>query len=135
MIFPRAYGAFCEVGAVSVGGSKLDLGLLRGNELEDISRFFVVELVKLRAEASDTKIGVDLVICLEELGAVTRLDGVGFYVVAVDGIENDDVTVAAIGGDGESACLVAVEAPFDVGDRHVDVVRAIIERSLRDSGH
>ena len=66
---------------------------------------------------------------------MTRFDGVRFYVVTVDGVENDDVAVAAIGGDGESAGLVAVEASFDVGDRHVDVVRAIIERSLRNSGH
>ena len=54
-------------GLMHVGRSELDFGLLRGNELHDIVGCFVVELVKLRAVATDAKVGVDLVIGLDEL--------------------------------------------------------------------
>ena len=39
---------------------------------------------------------VDFVICFEELGAVSRLDGIGLDVIWIDGIEDDNVIVAAL---------------------------------------
>ena len=66
---------------------------------------------------------------------MTRSDGIQFDVVDVNGVENDDVAVAAVQSDGETAGLVAVKAPFDASDRHLEMVRAIIEWYLRNCGH
>ncbi len=45
MVLPRASGSFGDVGAMHVGRSQLDLGLLGGDEIEDIIGYFIVEFV------------------------------------------------------------------------------------------
>ncbi len=66
---------------------------------------------------------------------MTRFDGVRFDVIAVDDVKDDDVAVAAVQCDGETACLVAVKLPFDVSYHHEDVMSAIVERRLRNGFH
>lgn len=88
--------------------SVLNFGLLLSNELFGIFRCFIVQLVKLRTIASHSEVRIDVIVCLEKVGSVTRFDRVRLYVVAVDCIKDDDVAVASVGGDWKTSRLVAV---------------------------
>ena len=63
------------------------------------------------------------------------LDGVRLDVVAVNCIENNNQGIATAGGDGETASLVAVKFAFNLGDRHVDMMAAVVLRGLGDRMH
>ena len=62
--------------------------------------------MKLRSITSNAQILVYIGVGFEELGAMARFDGIGFYVVCVHYVENDDVVVATIGHYREAANLV-----------------------------
>ena len=62
----------------------------------------------------------------DELGSMARFDGVGFNVVSICCIKNYNITISAVGGDGESACLVAEEFAVDLCDCHVHMVASIV---------
>ena len=66
---------------------------------------------------------------------MSQLDGMGFYVVAVRAVENNNYAVAQIQCDGEVTCLVAVQLAFEVRGCRVDVIGAVVEWCLGDRFH
>ena len=66
---------------------------------------------------------------------MSRLDRIGFDVVSICSIKNDDVAVASVGRDGKPPSLVAVEPAFYLCDGHVNVMGFVIERSLWNRFH
>ncbi len=62
-------------------------------------------------------------------------DGDRANVVGIVDVEDNDVCIASVGGDGEAACLVAGDDAIDGMDLHEDVVGARIEWCLGGVGH
>ena len=96
---------------------------------------FVVYLVKLRSVSPDFKVGADIVVHLDKVGPVSRLDGVRLNVVVVCAVEDDNHTVAPVQCDGEITRLVAVQLACDVCSWHADVIGAVVERCLMNRLH
>ena len=61
---------------------------------------------------------VDFSVGFDELSAVTRFDAVGFDVICIVNIEDDDVVVSAIGCHRETACLVCEGLDVNFGYVH-----------------
>ena len=80
----------------------------------------------MRTVPSHAEVGVDIFVGLDYIRAMARLDWIGFDVVAIRYIEDDDVTVALIGGDGKSTCLITIEFALNILKCHVHVMSFVV---------
>ena len=78
---------------------------------------------------------VCFVVCAQEFFFLPALDGYRANVVGVVDVENDNVCVAPVGGDGEPACLIAGDDTINGMYVHEDEVGACVERFLGGIGH
>ena len=69
---------------------------------------------------------VDVGVGFDELGVVTRFDGVEFDVVCIDNIEDDDVVISSIRCYREAPCLVCEELAVNFGNGHENHVGFVI---------
>lgn len=84
----------------------------------------------MRSIATDSEKAVDFVVGFDEFTAVPRLDRVRLDVVGIDGVEDYNVIVSAVGGDREAASLIGEQLSFDVDHGHEDHVGFIVVGSL-----
>ena len=69
---------------------------------------------------------VDFSVGFDELSAVTRFDVVGFDVICIVDVEDDDVVVSTIGCHRETACLVCEELAVHFSDGHKNHVDFVV---------
>ena len=120
MVFPSADGTFGCVCAMDVRWCILEFCIVFSDEGLNILGGFIVEAVELGSVAAGLKELVDFFISFQEFAAVSGFDGVRFYVVRIDGIEDDYVVVSSIRCDGEAAGLVGEQLSFNVHHCHED---------------
>jgi len=115
--------------------SVLEVRLLPLDEFFDLVRCLVVHFVQEGFEAPRIKPLVDFVVGMQEFFLRPAFDGDRANVVGITDVEDNDVCVTPVGGDGEAACLVAGDDAVDGMDLHENVVGAHIERCLGGIGH
>ena len=104
--------------------------MLLSNKILNIFRSFIVQTMEFGAVTSDSEILIDFVVRFEKLGSMARLDGVGLDEVGVDNVEKNNVVVAFVGCDGESAGLIGEQLSLGFGDCHEYHVGFVVLWSL-----
>jgi hypothetical protein len=135
MSFPIADGPFGGVCAIDVRQSVLDVCLLGSNKGFDIFGSFVVEFIKERFEATKSEPGVDLAIGVEKFFFGEIFDGNRTNGVGIVDVEDDNLSVAAVGCDGKGACLIGEEVAIDFVDSHENEMCARVVEFLGDILH
>ena len=130
MIFPGSYGALGCVGSMNVRRCVLKLCVIFLDEILNIFGSFIVQFMQLWSITADSEELVHFIVGLQNFGAVSRLDRIGFDVIWVHCVEDHNVIVAAVGSYGKTACLVGEELAFDVDHGHEDHVGFIVVRHL-----
>ena len=69
---------------------------------------------------------IDVGVGFDELGAVTRFDGVGFDVVGINDVEDDDVVVTSTGCDWKASSLISEQLVVYLGDGHEHYVGFVV---------
>ncbi len=72
--------------------------------------------MEFRTVPLDAEVFVDIVVRLEKLRPMARLDGIGLDEVCVDNIEQNNVVVSSVGRYGETAGLVGEQLSVGFGD-------------------
>ena len=86
--------------------------------------------MELGTISSCAKKVVNVGVGFDELAAVTRFDGVGFDVVGIDDIEDDNVVVTSTGCDWEASSLISEQLAIYLGDGHEHHVGFVVVRCL-----
>ena len=109
--------------------------LLRLDESLNFMQCLVVHFVQEGFEAPHQQPLVCFVVWAQEFLFRPALDGYRANVVGVVDVENNDVCVAPVGGDGELACLIAGDDTVDGMYVHENEVGACVEWFLGGFGH
>jgi hypothetical protein len=118
VILPCADGMFSGVGMMDVRRRVWECCVLRVDELLYILGGFIVHFVQLWFEAPAGQVLVGDLIGVEEFFLSAILDGNRRNKVGIVNVENDKVSVASVGCDGEAAGLVGEHHSSDVVDGH-----------------
>ena len=106
MVLPGTYGPFGDVGAMHVGWGVLEFCIILSNEGLHVFGGLIVQSVKLGSIAADSKKLVDFVVSFDEFTSVPRLNGIRLDIVGIDGVEDHNIVVSAVGCDGEATGLI-----------------------------
>ena len=120
VVLPCSYGAFGGISAVHIGRGVLKVGVLGGNEGFNVMRRLVIHFVEARFEAPGGEIIVSDLVGAKEFFFRPILDGNGSDEVGIVDIEDDQVSVAAVGRDGETSSLIGEYPTGGVGECHED---------------
>ena len=145
VFFPGAYHAFRRIqdnddgrrhdSAMLVRQCVLEARLLRLDEFLDLMRCLIVHFVQEGFEALHRQPLICFVVCAQEFFFRPALDWYRANVVGIVDVENNDVCVAPVGGDGEPACLIAGDDTVNGMYVRENEVGACVEQFLGGIGH
>jgi hypothetical protein len=93
---------------MNVWRNELEGDVVVGHELFQFTRSLVVESLESGFKATFGELGVNGSVCSQEFVFCARGERFGDDGIGIVGVHNQNVLVAATGGEGETSCLVAV---------------------------